>query len=328
MKKPLAVVPAVIAALLALSGCAAGDQLELTEDQRNTVVNYSAAILNKYNANFKSSLQNFSDESLANLMAEEARKKMREEERQRQKEEAKKARADQEGGEDGEGGEGGEPGEKPAPSLLDASAQEITSLSEALGTEGFDISYEGYDLLDTYPEASETDAGAFGISAAAGDKLLVMHFQITNASEETAECSILDTNTTFRVKLNGENHSVLSTLLLDDFATFEETLEPGTGAATVLIAEISEEKAESLNSLVLILKGSPLREMILMDNTGSGAALPQEPSGAVETEEAGNPEEEAGEEVPEEAAGGEEEAGGEEPEEAPLPEEGQETENP
>ncbi len=297
--------------VLFLTGCGA-EQLELSEAQLETVVNYSAAILNKHNANFKSSLQNFNDESLAKLMAEEARKKLREEERQKQMEESRRARVEAENGSgSSEAGPDGEK-EKQPPSLLDASAEEITGLAEALGIEGFDISYEDYFVSDVYPEASAQDAGVFGISAASGDKLLVLKFRMTNTSGEPKECSILDTNTVFRVKINGENHSVLNTLLLDDLATFEETLEAGESAGAVLIAEISEEKAENINTLVLILKGSPLREMILLDNPGGAT----EPSAPEEVEEAGdepsaetaeeggkeNPEESGETEMPEEPA--------------------------
>ncbi len=294
MKKGMYAALVCLAVLLLCAGCGA-EQLELSEEQLETVVNYSAAILNKHNSNYKSSLQNFNDESLARLMAEEARRKMREEERKKQMEDAKKARLENEngGGKDGgKDGEGGADGEKQPPSLLDASAEEISNLAETLGIEGFDISYEDFSVSDTYPEASEQDSGVFGINAASGDKLLILKFRITNTSSEAGECSILDTNTVFRIKINGENHSVLSTLLLDDFATFEETMEPGESAEAVLIAEISSEKAENINTLVLILKGSPLREMILLDN-GEGSAAVSSSEEAPEESEA--PPEEASE---------------------------------
>lgn len=130
------------------------------------------------------------------------------------------------------------------------------SIAEIIGVDDFDISYQGYDILDKYPENSD-NSWLISMAAKEGKKLCVLKFAITNLSSADAVCDILNSGKSYRLIVNDEkkiNESV--TVLMDSFSQFAENLAPGETRDAVLIFEPDSGLADSIGSLKLIIKDS------------------------------------------------------------------------
>lgn len=130
------------------------------------------------------------------------------------------------------------------------------TIAKVLGLDGVDVEYTGYRLCDSYPEegASEEDL-FFAMNAADGSKLLVLDLNVVNQTAENVECNTITIPAKYRVILNGEHtQNVLVTMLLDDFSAMDAQLVPQESIHAVLVAEISQERADSLQSVGLEIK--------------------------------------------------------------------------
>ncbi len=260
----------ILSLSLLFSGCGFA-KLDLTEEEIDRIVNYSANLLEKYNSHQKGTLADVSDTSLAVLLEEEDIQKREEARKAAEKEKRKQEQENKEAQGEGEGS--GEVGDSGNP-LIDSNASEFTDPAALLGLEGFRIDYTGFDITDTYPESSSEEDLMFGITSGSGDSLLVMHFDITNTGAEPAHCSILQKDPSFKIKVNGDRHSLLKTLLMDDLATFDEDMEPGAVAKTVLVAEISSAKAAAIDSIVLTLKNENGDNQMILETGVGGVSVP------------------------------------------------------
>ncbi len=240
---------------LALSAC--GQQtLNLTEEEEQKIVNYSSNVLTSHNANFNSSLKKMSDRQLAEVL-----KKEMEEQEKKEKKQAEATTAPEEASEEGNGGDssgtgtsGGGSGEAAEnPGIPQASVDQFADL---IGLKGFSISYKGYEIVDTYPPESSGSVVFSLEPASATDSLLVINFQITNDGDTEADCNILDLSPKLRFSINGEKHSFLNTLLLDDLQTVDTAIGAHESMDVVLVAEISNEKAVAVKPLSIYVKGS------------------------------------------------------------------------
>gem|GEM_PF-698363 len=269
LKKIKALLPAIsLTAALILSSC--GATLDLTDEEVARVVNYSANILEKHNTQQRGTLSDVSDTALATLLEEEdmqAAEEARRAERRRKRQEEEAAAAETEAG-----GGAEEAGVNSSP-LIDANAVEFTSIADILGISGFSIDYTGYEIKSTYPESVSENDLMFGINASEGDELLVLKFDVKNLGQEKAHCSVLDKDPSFRLKINRDRHSLLKTLLMDDLATFDEDLEAGEVKQAVLIAEISDAKAASIESIVLTLRKDGQERQMVLQGSGSGGQI-------------------------------------------------------
>ena len=80
-------------------------------------------------------------------------------------------------------------------------------------------------------------------------------FEITGNSGGDVVCNILDSGKSYRLIVNGSekiNESV--TVLMDSFSQFNEVIPAGESKKAVLIFELDNELADSINSLDLIIK--------------------------------------------------------------------------
>ena len=67
----------------------------------------------------------------------------------------------------------------------------------------------------------------------AGNKYLVLHFHLENAGTEAVACDMLSRKVSFRVTLNDSVEAVAQvTILLNDFGTYQGTIEAGSGTDT------------------------------------------------------------------------------------------------
>lgn len=127
-------------------------------------------------------------------------------------------------------------------------------IAQFCGIEGFQIGYAGHMVCDSYPPADGTDM-FFAMDASEGSKLLVLKFMAENTTSEDRELDMLSRDIRFRVSVNGgAMESVLSTLLLDDFATYKDTIPAGSSMVVVLVGEVREEEADAISTISLSMQ--------------------------------------------------------------------------
>ncbi|MCR4589860.1 MAG: hypothetical protein K5668_03490 [Lachnospiraceae bacterium] len=274
---------------LLLSGCGGGF-VDLTEDESKQIVNYSTNVLSDHNSAVKGSLKTLTKTDLKDIVIKDDPGII--DEIEAAKEEATKAFEEavtpEETSKDGRSGSEGESSDdENAP--LEIQNADIASL---IGLSGFRVDYSGHAVQDSYPAPGDPEADMiFSIEpATANDKLLVFYFNVTNTGMEEADCNILDLRPRFRFKSGGKTHSFLTTLLLDDLSTLEVMLQPGESKRAVLVAEISEEKANELSDLTLIIMGEDENTEILLEKSVEGAPEDTETQESGEGEPAGDAE--------------------------------------
>ncbi|MBQ8955380.1 MAG: hypothetical protein IJ075_00240 [Lachnospiraceae bacterium] len=229
---------------LSLTGCGAPG-VDISDEDVKKVADYSSDIVSQHNDK--------SDSRLVDLST--VKRKYREQldlEIKRQNFRALEQAALQAESESGSEGSDSGSGEYVEPDI---------SLAEAIGTTDFDIYYTDHEVSKSYPSSGSVSADDvyMGMTAAAGDTLLIMHFNISNTEGLDRECDIIDLRPTFRVKINGENHTVQQTILPDDLSKFEGTIPAYSSADAVLISEVTEETASDIQSLSLIVRSADSR---------------------------------------------------------------------
>lgn len=130
----------------------------------------------------------------------------------------------------------------------------VISLEEFYGVpEGVTITYQGQDVCDSYAgDASET---GFDLGATAGNKLLVLHFEIINNSGSEQRIDLFSKTATYRVTVNGsDTMNALTTMLTDDMSTYIDKIPTGEARKVVLLAEINENIADTISTIALNLK--------------------------------------------------------------------------
>lgn len=128
------------------------------------------------------------------------------------------------------------------------------SLSELLLPEGVEITCTGFSVNSVYPDTMD-DAPVFVLDASEGNSLVVIPFELCNASGETKEIDIFSHAPRCTLVINGTLRKLsLSTMLLDDFKTYIGSLAPGESVSLVVLGEIDNETAAAIESLKLIVE--------------------------------------------------------------------------
>lgn len=119
-------------------------------------------------------------------------------------------------------------------------AVQTATWNELFGLDGVELSYAGYELKKDYIQ----DA-AYAVNAGNGKIYLVLNIDITNNSEADVILDNLSKDISFKISCvtdAGEEKQVSSytTILTNDFSTYEKTLAPEETDQAVLLFEISE----------------------------------------------------------------------------------------
>jgi hypothetical protein len=120
------------------------------------------------------------------------------------------------------------------------------SLAEAVGYGGqTDISYTGFFVTDNFQEGR-----AYSLDAHTGYQFVVAQFTMTNTSGAALDVNVMATNPTFRMSYDGTKWVKEDvTLLLTDLSTYTGSLENGESVDLVLLFEVSDDVAESIEQL-------------------------------------------------------------------------------
>lgn len=226
-----------VAASLCMTAC--GSTIpDMTEEQEAMIVEYAAGLLLKYDKNYHGRL--LEDEELAEAEQKEAekRERMLEEEARKAAEAAETA--------------------KETTEVVDVSEEPETityrSIEEFYGIDGVAIRYAGYELKDMYSDSGGDDI-FFAMNASAGSKLVVLHFDVENVSGQDMELDMLSLETKFKISFNGETPKyALTTMLTNDLASYKGTIAAGSSEPLVLVAELQEDKAQSIQTMSLMMR--------------------------------------------------------------------------
>lgn len=230
-KKGLAVFG--VAALLMLSGCAENQIPDLTEDEMQSVSQYVAITMMKYDLGHSSRLMDLSEAGASYTPGVTA------------------------------------PSPSPNPEesvgmapvddtpIVDSEGQEVKiennyTMEEVMGLpEGVSVTYLGYEMYASYPE----DSDFFSVTAPEGNKVFVLRFSLTNTSGEERSVDLMSSRVTYRITLNGNyTRNALTTGLLEDLSTYKDTIQAGGSVETVLLIQVEEETAEEISSVGIIIK--------------------------------------------------------------------------
>lgn len=228
-----------------LTGCANQyPNLSLTEADKKLVANYASGILMSYNAG--SNMRVLSGIEYEIAQAEETARLEQEARRQQlaqQHEQEKTAAAEERTETAAEGDGSGTQVEVP-------SVPAIEDMGSFLSLTDSSISYQYYEVLDSYVGTQE--ASAMAMDAGAGKKLLVAHFGVSNNSDQVSHLDILSQDIDFALTAGGERIQAEFTLLLNDLSMYKGDLEPGASLDTVLVFEITEEQAAASPLQILV----------------------------------------------------------------------------
>ena len=237
MRRRLLICSVVLGMAMSLCGCGLMPEIpELTEEQTNLITEYSAGLILKHQSVNYGLL---SEEELAEAERMEAEAKAREEKNKqlaqeylerteaarKEKEEKKKSKKDKD--------------TTDVEEVAPIGPAEISNgkLAEFCGIDGFDVSYAGYDLVDSYP--GDGSDNMFAIGAPDDKKLCVVKLNVSNTSGQDADFSMFDRKSSFKLNVNGsESYNNDTTLLMDDFSMYKGTIEAGKATQMILVFEI------------------------------------------------------------------------------------------
>lgn len=216
--------------ILSLTGCGENQIPDLTDEQLQIVGEYAAITLMKYDSNHRSRLVDYTDMLLAPEPVPEVTPTPTPQEPA-----------------------GMDPVDDTPVIGPSGGTSNVYTMAEVLELpEGVSVQYVGAEFHDKYPEG---DVVGFALTAAAGKKLLVLNFSLTNAGEQDAAIDLLSKDAEFRITVNGDyTRKVLPTILENDLSTYMGTV-PGAGSVgTVLVIEVDASVEGNLSSISFDLK--------------------------------------------------------------------------
>ncbi|MCR5602571.1 MAG: hypothetical protein K6G27_02580 [Lachnospiraceae bacterium] len=224
----------------AITGCGLIETTDLNEEDEELVAEYAAGVLMRYSADKKGGLGDLRPTPTpipwvdpADVVPTEAP----EEEKEEKEEEVPMEEVEErEGFSDTSSG----------------SAFDGHNLASAIGIDGFDITYEGFETADIYPDGAGDDL-SFSMQATPGRKLLVVHLKVANEEGEDKQCDVLSCNVKFRILINETDRvNEQMTILLNDLKSYNEIIPANGSVDTVLVFETGESLTENIKNLSLI----------------------------------------------------------------------------
>ena len=207
-------------AIVSLAGCS---ELEYTEEQKDMIADYAAAVVLKHDVNYKNNYIETSEpvtETESMTFGEDTTTSQ---------------------------GDMNTPSGGSSVETV-ATAEQLT---QALSINGLSAEYSDYYVTDVYPFENQ-DSALFVMKAVENSKLLVVKFKISNPSGQDIAVNMMAGGRRYRgvvndtVKVNAQ-----LSLLLDALNTFDGTIPAGTSQEFVLVYQIQTETKEEIKSLVI-----------------------------------------------------------------------------
>lgn len=220
--------------LVSLSGC--GNTIPaLSEEQEALVVEYASTAVLKHDANYQGKLVDLSTLKNEEETPEEETMQATAEETDIPKEP--------------------EQMQEPQQDVLNAEQAEAEIQADAeqiLGLQDVSLTYSGYEMDEFYPKNGNEIY--FVMNATPGNNLLVVKFILRNLLNEEQDIQIQPGTVRVKIIMNGEEKNALTTMLLNDLATYQGTLGPNEETELVVVGEYPEEDLQTIDSLSVKLK--------------------------------------------------------------------------
>ena len=217
-----------------LTGCI-DSMPDMTEEQSELVAEYAADMLLKYSPNYHYRIAD--EEEVASA---ETEMETSQEEETMQEESQPSQDLSQTGS-----GESVSVGAET--SVEDGSEYDLATF---FGMDQFSIRYASCEVTDAYPKA-ESGSG-FSVTAPQGYNLLILHFDVENLGEETAQCDLFDQINKVRVNVNDAGYvQALSTLLTNDLTTYMEDIPAGEVADAVVAVPVEQTDLDEIQTAVM-----------------------------------------------------------------------------
>ena len=220
--------------LVSLSGC--GNTIPaLSEEQEALVVEYASTAVLKHDANYQGKLVDLS--TLSN------------------EEETPEEETTQEPVEEEDIPKEPEQMQEPQQDVLSAEQAEAEIQADAeqiLGLQDVSLTYSGYEVDEFYPKNGNEIY--FVMNATPGNNLLVVKFTLRNLLNEEQDIQIQPGTVRVKIIMNGEEKNALTTMLLNDLATYQGTLGPNEETELVVVGEYPVEDLQVIDSLSVKLK--------------------------------------------------------------------------
>lgn len=220
--------------IVSLSGC--GNMIPtLSEEQEALVVEYASTAVLKHDANYQGKLVDLS--TLSN------------------EEETPEEETTQEPVEEADIPKEPEQMQEPQQDVLSAEQAEAEIQADAeqiLGLQDVSLTYSGYEVDEFYPKNGNEIY--FVMNATPGNNLLVVKFTLRNLLNEEQDIQIQPGTVRVKIIMNGEEKNALTTMLLNDLATYQGTLGPNEETELVVVGEYPVEDLQVIDSLSVKLK--------------------------------------------------------------------------
>lgn len=226
----------ILAGTLLVSLCGCGNAIpSLSEEQEALVVEYASTAVLKHDANYQGKLVDLS--TITN------------------KEEVQPEETAQPPAEETNIPEAPAPVQEPQPEV-DSAAQEEEEVQvnaeQILGLQNVSLTYSGYEVDEFYPKNGNEIY--FVMNATPGNNLLVVKFTLRNLLNEEQNIQIQPGTVRVKIDLNGGEKNALTTMLLNDLATYQGTLGPDEETELVVVGEYPVEDLLTIDSLGVKLK--------------------------------------------------------------------------
>lgn len=205
----------VLAVLMTVSGtgCAKSELTELTEEEKDLYIEYSANIILKHDKNNIDRMPYV--EPVTEAPAETVT----------------------------------QAGETSIPGISDEGST-VTGMNELFALQGLDIQPAGYEVLDSYPSGG-SEIG-MSMVAVKGYKLLVVKFHVGNTAGADMPLNMLETKAEYKGIINDSvRMNAQVTALLNAFNTYNGTIPAGGSEELVLVFQINENDADDISSVKL-----------------------------------------------------------------------------
>lgn len=225
--------------MFSLTGCM--KKYPLSETGTDTVAEYMAGLLLKYDRKYSESLLSYqeidqaSDSEAAEVETKEAGKVSETESPKANEEKTGKVSSDKE-----DGGDNSYDENRNNDNVNSEGNVIEYTLSEVIGDQNFDIQYVGYRTLDAYPE-DETNH-VFSIDPKEGCQLFEVDFSIENLTEKDKIFDLTGSNLKYRLNINNENSYRPQSVLLENNLQFiKMNIKAGKTISAVLVFEIPKD---------------------------------------------------------------------------------------
>ena len=217
--------------MLSLTGCI--HEYQLTEDATEVVAEFMACSLLEHDEDYEKDLLNKEELEAA---AEEDTK-----EADVAEDVVQNAKPDEEPDKDTQASEVEEGTTEP---------EEDYTITEVIGAENFDITYNSYKLCEVYPE-DETNA-YFSLTPLEGNQLMVASFTAENLAKKEKTLDLRKSKVDYQLDINvGTIYKPLLTLLENNLKYIDMKIGAGQKAEVLLIFEISKDiKLDDINLII------------------------------------------------------------------------------